>query len=135
MNKGKRSSHYITHPKQGKSMNPLRNASSSTDHEREENNSGLSALGVPSANQANLPARDSIKLKLDRHKPSIEKDRKSTEGILDEQPDKLVPSFRNSEINIKVKMWYHLYRHLWFFFYILFCFIYWCTFTFSGKTF
>ncbi|XP_070671805.1 protein ALWAYS EARLY 3 isoform X6 [Malus domestica] len=104
MNKGKRSSHYITHPKQGKSVNPLQNASSSTDHEREENNSGLSTLGVPSANQANLPARDSIKLKLDRHKPSIEKDRKSTEGILDEQPDKRVPSFRNREINIKERL-------------------------------
>ncbi|KAM1403648.1 hypothetical protein ACFX2I_012232 [Malus domestica] len=71
MNKGKQPSHYITHPRQGKLVNPPRNAFSSAE--------------------------------LDMQKSSMEKDRRSTEGIVDEQPDKLVPSFRNRELNIKEK--------------------------------
>ncbi|KAH0992900.1 hypothetical protein GBA52_004383 [Prunus armeniaca] len=103
--KGKRSSHYTTHPKQGKLVKKtLWNASSTTDRKREENNSGLSTVQVPSANPANLPTKNWGKWEMDMQKSSMQKDTKSPESILVDQPDKLVPSFRNRELNIKEKL-------------------------------
>ncbi|ONI28356.1 hypothetical protein PRUPE_1G139300 [Prunus persica] len=103
--KGKRSSHYTTHPKQGKLVKKtLWNASTTIDRKREENNSGLSTVQVPSANPANLPTKNKGKWEMDMQKSSIQKDTKSPESILDDQPDKLGPSFRNRELNIKEKL-------------------------------
>lgn len=102
--KGKQSSHYTTHPKQGKLVKKtLWNASSTTDRKREENDSGLSTVQVPSANPANLPTKNKGKWE-DMQKSSIQKDTKSPESILDDQPDRLVPSFCNRELNIKVNV-------------------------------
>ncbi|VVA34906.1 PREDICTED: ALWAYS EARLY [Prunus dulcis] len=41
---------------------------------------------------------------MDMQKSSIQKDTKSPKSILDDQPDKLVPSFHNKELNIKEKL-------------------------------
>ncbi|KAM0984970.1 hypothetical protein COP2_012585 [Malus domestica] len=53
---------------------------------------------------ANPPRNAFSSAELDMQKSSMEKDSRSTEGIVDEQPDKLVPSFRNRELNIKEKL-------------------------------
>lgn len=88
VNKGKRSSHYNVHQKQGKLVKPLGNTSSTTDRERRENNSGLSTVEVQYSNQANLPLRDRSKRKVD-----IQKDTKDH--------NKLVLSFHKNELNLK----------------------------------
>lgn len=96
MNKVKRSSHYDTHQKQGKLVKPLGNSSSTTDRERQENNSGLSTVEVQYANQANLTLRDKSRRK------DIQKDAKSLQSTSYDQPNKLVLSVPKNELNLKV---------------------------------
>ncbi|XP_040374316.1 protein ALWAYS EARLY 3 isoform X5 [Rosa chinensis] len=98
VNKVKRSSHYDTHQKQGKLVKPLGNSSSTTDRERQENNSGLSTVQVQYANQANLTLRDKSRRK------DIQKDAKSLQSTSYDQPDKLVLSVPKNELNLKGRL-------------------------------
>ncbi|KAM5569028.1 hypothetical protein ABKV19_016514 [Rosa sericea] len=98
VNKVKRSSHYDTHQKQGKLVKPLGNSSSTTDRERQENNSGLSTVEVQYANQANLTLRDKSKRK------DIQKDAKSLQSTSYDQPNKLVLSVPKNELNLKGRL-------------------------------
>ena len=97
MNKGKRSSHYITPQKHGKLAKPLGNSSSTKGRERRENNSDLSIVEVQYANQAKLPLRDGNKQKED-----IQKDTKSLHCPSYDQPNKLVSSVHKMELDLKV---------------------------------
>lgn len=100
--KGKRSSHISPGLKQGMLLKPLELMSSSSDGKREESDS-LSTMQVPSSKQPNLPTKIRSRWKTYTQKPLIKKDTKTSENVLDEQPNLPAPSSHNREPNPKVK--------------------------------
>lgn len=98
--KGKRSSHSSPRLKQGKLLKPLGLTSSSTDGKREENDS-LSAILAPPSN-LNLPTKIRSRWKMYTKNPLTKKDTKTSENVLDDQPNFPAPSSHNREPNPKV---------------------------------
>ncbi|KAK9289126.1 hypothetical protein L1049_017599 [Liquidambar formosana] len=119
VSKGKRSPHNGAHTKQGKSVKPSERSSSSTDHRREGNDSAISTVHVPSANQLKLPTKVRSRRKMDIQKPLNQKDVKTVESTVKDQPKVPIPSLHERALDLKKKLsnclsWYRVRR--------------WCTF-------
>ena len=107
MSKGKRT-HGAAHPKQGKLVKPSEH-SSSTDHGKEWNDSSPSTVHVLPTNHVNLPTKVRSRRKMDTRKPLIEKNTKSSddmlkfsEDIINAQSRRLIPSFHDRMLILKV---------------------------------
>ncbi|ESR32865.1 hypothetical protein CICLE_v10004186mg [Citrus x clementina] len=82
ISKGKRSL-SASQSKHGKLVKPPEHTSS-TDHEKEGNNSASSTALVRTANQVNLPTKVRSRRKMNRRKLLIERDKMSSEDILND---------------------------------------------------
>ncbi|KAK9289020.1 hypothetical protein L1049_017491 [Liquidambar formosana] len=91
----------------------------STDHRREGNDSAISTVHVPSANQLKLPTKVRSRRKMDIQKPLNQKDVKTVESTVKDQPKVPIPSLHERALDLKKKLsnclsWYRVRR--------------WCTF-------
>lgn len=81
-------------------MKPLEHTSS-TDHEKEGNNSASSTAHVRTANQVNLPTKVRSRRKMNMQKLLIERDKMSSEDILNDH-NRTNSSFFDRAIKQKV---------------------------------
>ncbi|CAL5347002.1 unnamed protein product [Camellia sinensis] len=103
ISKGKRSCYSNSQQKQGKLVRHSEHSSSSTDLRGEKDDSALSTVQVPMANQVNLPTKVRSRRKMELQKPQNLKDLKFSE-LNDHKLNLPVPSFHDGALNLKEKL-------------------------------
>ncbi|KAI8002837.1 Protein ALWAYS EARLY 3 [Camellia lanceoleosa] len=103
ISKGKRSCYSNSQQKQGKLVRHSEHSSSSTDLRGEKDDSALSTVQVPMANQVNLPTKVRSRRKMELQKPQNLKDLKFSE-LNDHKLNLPIPSFHDGALNLKEKL-------------------------------
>ncbi|XP_057485696.1 protein ALWAYS EARLY 3-like isoform X1 [Actinidia eriantha] len=104
LNKGKRSSYSTLQQKQGKSVGHLEHSASSTNPREGKDDSALSTVQIPIANQVNLPTKVRSRRKMELHKPQNLKDFKISNKFSNHHYNLPIPSVHDGALNLKEKV-------------------------------